>query len=93
MTSLHGIVCHIGLLGGVFGLKSFDPIKEIPSGVYLTGFYSNSPTQRQIDSMMSLIEKSDIHPAIARVFPFDRISEAHALAESRAQIGKIVVIV
>ncbi len=48
ITARHGIVCHTGLLGGVYGLKDFDPIKEIPSGVYLTGFYSNSPTQEQI---------------------------------------------
>ncbi|MDE6768560.1 MAG: zinc-binding dehydrogenase, partial [Muribaculaceae bacterium] len=54
LTALHGIVCHTGLLGGVFGLKNFDPIKEIPSGAYLTGFYSNKPTPQQIQDMMSL---------------------------------------
>lgn len=45
LTAFHGIVCHTGLLGGVFGIKDFDPIKEIPSGVYLTGFYSNHPSK------------------------------------------------
>lgn len=91
VTATHGIVCHTGLLGGVFGLKDFDPIKEIPSGVYLTGFYSNSPTQEQIDGMMTLIEQGNIHPIIAKVFPFERIADAHSLAEHRGQIGKIVV--
>ncbi len=91
LTSYHGIVCHTGLLGGVFGLKNFDPIKEVPSGVYLTGFYSNNPTQAQINGMMNLIEKGNIRPIIAESFPFDRISEAHLLAEQCAQIGKIVV--
>lgn len=47
VTVLHGIVCHTGLLGNVFGLKDFDPIKEIPSGVYLTGFYSNAPRRHR----------------------------------------------
>ena len=61
LTALHGIVCHTGLLGGVFGLKNFDPIKEIPSGVYLTGFYSNKPTPKQIQDMMSLIERGKIY--------------------------------
>ncbi len=93
VTSLHGIVCHTGLLGGVFGLKNFDPIKEIPSGVYLTGFYSNSPAQWQIDRMMELISEHDIHPVIAASFPLDRIGDAHELAEKRGQIGKIVVTV
>ncbi len=93
LTATHGIVCHTGLLGGVYGLKNFDPIKDIPSGVYLTGFYSNYPTLRQISDMMSLIEKGGIHPVIAEKFTLDDISKAHLLAEQRGQIGKIVVTV
>ncbi len=91
LTALHGIVCHTGLLGGVFGMKNFDPIKEIPSGVYLTGFYSNTPTQEQISGMMDLIDSGKIRPVIAGIFPFEKISEAHTLAEQRGQIGKIVL--
>ncbi len=91
LTAEHGIVCHTGLLGGVYGLRDFDPIKEIPSGVYLTGFYSNFPTAGQISGMMQLIEAANIHPVVARKFPFERIAEAHELAEKRGQIGKIVV--
>ncbi|MDE6549546.1 MAG: zinc-binding dehydrogenase [Muribaculaceae bacterium] len=91
LTTIHGIVCHTGLLGGVYGLKNFDPIKDVPSGVYLTGFYSNNPTLRQITDMMALIEKGDIHPIIAKKFTLDNISDAHLLAEQRGQIGKIVV--
>lgn len=91
VTSLHGIVCHTGLLGGLYGLKDFDPIKEIPSGVYLTGFYSNSPTQMQIDEMMDIIAQGRIRPIISAEFPFSRIAEAHLLAEQRSQAGKIVV--
>lgn len=91
LTARHGIVCHTGLLGGVFGLKNFDPIKDIPSGVYLTGFYSNRPTVQQIEEMMSLIERGDIHPVIAQCFMLKNISDAHLMAEQRGQIGKIVV--
>lgn len=93
LTALHGIVCHTGLLGGVYALKSFDPIKEIPSGVYLTGFYSNTPTQKDIDGMMTLIEREEIHPVIAGVFPLDSIAMAHEAAEQRNHSGKIVVTV
>lgn len=93
LTAMHGIVCHTGLLGGVYGLKDFDPIKDIPSGIYLTGFYSNKPTVQQIDGLMSLIEKGGIHPVIAENFPLENISDAHLLAEQRGQIGKIVVTV
>lgn len=93
VTATHGIVCHTGLLGGVFGLKNFDPIKDIPSGVYLTGFYSNNPSAQQIDNMICLIERSGIHPIIANRFALENIAEAHLLAEQRGQIGKIVVTV
>lgn len=91
VTALHGIVCHTGLLGGVFGLKDFDPIKEIPSGIYLTGFYSNSPTQHQISGMMDLINSAGIRPAIARSFTFNQIADAHRLAETRSLSGKITI--
>lgn len=91
ITARHGIVCHTGLLGNVFSLKDFDPIKEIPSGVYLTGFYSNSPTQAQIDGMMRLIDSAGIHPIIAAKFSLEEIASAHQLAEKRGQTGKIIV--
>lgn len=44
-----GIVCQTGLLGGVYALNGFDPIKDIPNGVYLTGFF---PTTRRSRSWM-----------------------------------------
>ena len=91
LAALHGIVCHTGLLGGFYGLKNFDPIKDIPSGVYLTGFYSNNPTQRQISDMLSLIEIGDIQPVIADKFTLENISDAHLVAEQRGKIGKIIV--
>lgn len=93
VTALHGIVCHTGLLGGIYGLKDFDPIKEIPSGVYLTGFYSNNPSQKEIDDMMNLIITSKIHPVVAAQFSLDQIAKAHAMAEERGNVGKIVVTV
>lgn len=92
LVSLHGIVCHTGLLGGVFSMKNFDPIKEIPAGVYLTGFYSNTPSKYQINGMMDLIEKGDIHPVIAESFCLEDISKAHKLLEKNSRIGKIVVL-
>lgn len=91
LTALHGIVCQTGLLGGVYALTAFDPIKDIPSGKYLTGFYSNNPTQKQIDDMMALIGSAGIRPFIAAHFTLDRIADAHIMAERRGQLGKIVI--
>ncbi|MDE5993353.1 MAG: zinc-binding dehydrogenase, partial [Oscillospiraceae bacterium] len=47
------IVCSTGILGGLYTLNGFDPIKDIPNGVYLTGFFSNYPAQEIMD--LSLI--------------------------------------
>ena len=36
---------------GSYALNGFDPIKDIPNGVYLTGFFSNYPTQQVMDEI------------------------------------------
>ncbi len=51
-----GIVCDTGILGGVFALDGFDPIKDIPNGVYLTGYFSNYPTQELVDGIFAFIK-------------------------------------
>lgn len=57
-----GIVCHTGVLGGVFALDGFDPIKEIPNGVYLTGFFSNYPTQQTVDEIFAFLNERKLEP-------------------------------
>lgn len=91
LTAFHGIVCHTGVLGKKGSLDNFDPIKDIPNGVYLTGFFSNYPTQKAIDGIFSLIKEHHIHPVISRVFSLDEIAEAHRFAESNKANGKIVI--
>ena len=38
-----------------------------------------------------LVESGRVHPRIARVFPLNEAAAAHALMESSAHIGKIVL--
>ncbi len=86
-----GIVCDTGILGGVYSLDGFDPIKDIPNGVYLTGYFSNYPTQETVDSIFAFMKEHDLHPRYARCFPFSEITQACiALDEGKAG-GKIVV--
>ena len=49
-----GTVCNTEILGGVFTLNGFDPIKEIPNGVYFTGFFSNYPDQKTMKDIFLL---------------------------------------
>ena len=86
-----GIVCQTGLLGGVYALNGFDPIKDIPNGVYLTGFFSNYPTQQIMDEIFSFLNEKNLIPATGKVFDFENILEAVTAQDEGSVNGKIVV--
>lgn len=88
-----GICCSTGILGNVFTLDKFDPIKEIPNGCYLTGFYSNYPTQEIIDEMMTFIDDYEIIPEIGKVYSFDNVIEYSRDLENGKTNGKGIVVV
>lgn len=92
LLNKHGIVCVTGILGKKATLDNFYPIKDIPSGVYLTGFVSNSPNQQLISALFSHIKQYNIQPIIAKVFSLNQLTEAHKLMESNDANGKIVVV-
>ncbi|MCR5272974.1 MAG: alcohol dehydrogenase catalytic domain-containing protein [Lachnospiraceae bacterium] len=94
MTSVEkrGIVCQTGILGGVYALNGFDPIKQIPNGVYLTGFYSNYPTQEIVNDMFSFFKDHDIKPIHGPVYTFEKIKDALLMQESGKAGGKIIVL-
>ena len=86
-----GYVCNTGILGNVFTVEHFDPIKYIPNGVFLSGFFSNFPTQHTISAMLKLINEKNIRPLYAKVFTLNEIAQAHTLLEKGGAGGKIVV--
>ncbi len=86
-----GYVCSTGLLGKQFTVAQFDPIKYIPNGVFLTGFFSNFPTRQAINNMLMLIRKGGIQPLYSKVFALDEIVEAHTLLEQGGAGGKIIL--
>ena len=86
-----GVVCQTGLLGGVYALNGFDPIKDIPNGVYLTGFFSNYPTQQIMDEIFAFLNEKKLVPVSGKVFGFDEIREA-VIAQDEGKVnGKIVI--
>ena len=86
-----GIVCHTGLLGGVYTLDGFDPIKEIPNGVYLTGFFSNYPTQRTVNEIFAFLNEHKLEPCFGECYDFEHIRDACIALDSGKVNGKIVV--
>ncbi|WP_094606015.1 L-threonine 3-dehydrogenase [Sporomusa silvacetica DSM 10669] len=89
--SYHGVVCATGMLGRQGTIENFDPIKDIPNGVYLSSFFSNYPTQEYMNKIFAHIRQYDLKPPIAKFFSLDDIAEAHLLMESNIANGKIVV--
>lgn len=87
------VVCNTGILGGVFAMNGFDPIKDIPNGVYLTGFFSNFPEASTIREIFDFMEKKKLSPKIGARFEFKDIREACVALDSGKINGKIVVTV
>ncbi len=85
------IVCNTGVLGGIYTLSGFDPIKDIPNGVYLTGFFSNYPTQRVMDDIFTFINDNGLTPHCGKVFDFSEIAAAVTAQDRGAVNGKIVI--
>ena len=88
-----GIVCNTGILGGVFTLNGFDPIKDIPNGVYLTGFFSNYPTQNVINEIFRFLSEKSVTPVYGAQYCFSDIREACIALDSGKVNGKIVITV
>ncbi|MCC8068848.1 MAG: zinc-binding dehydrogenase [Ruminococcus sp.] len=86
-----GIVCNTGVLGNVYALNNFDPIKFIPNEVYLTGFFSNYPTQTVMNDIFSFIDEHKITPLIGAKYNFSDISTALYDMDNHRVDGKIVV--
>jgi len=87
------IVCNTGILGGVFELNGFDPIKDIPNGVYLTGFFSNYPTQEIMDQIFAFLNEHHLRPRVGQVFNLEHIRDAAAAQDGNKVNGKVVVTV
>ena len=86
-----GIVCNTGVLGGAYTLNGFDPIREIPNGVYLTGFYSNYPTEETMRDIFEFLDQHNLKPDIGATFAFEQIRDACMALDSGSVNGKIVV--
>ncbi len=85
------IVCNTGVLGKVYEWNHFDPIKDIPNGVCLTGFYSNYPSTRMIQDIFDFIDAHDLKPLVGAVYDFKDIRDACVALDGGKVNGKIIV--
>ena len=85
------IVCNTGVLGKVYEWNHFDPIKDIPNGIYLTGFYSNHPSRQVLQDIFRFLDEHGLKPLLGEAFDFAHIREACIAQEEGSARGKIVV--
>ena len=94
-----GRSCLAGWLGGLDPIPDFNPLLQMPSGVYLTFFGSfvfGTPGFPLSDVPLQQIAEDaaagglDARPV--RVFRFDEIREAHRVMEANEAHGKMVVV-
>src|SRR5499427_5730809 len=94
-----GRACLAGWLGGLAPIKDFNPLLQMPSGVYLTFFgsfvfgeqgfpLSDVPLQE----IAQKIASGRLKATPSRVFRFEEIHEAHRLMEANEAGGKMVVV-
>ena len=91
VLSESAFVCSTGILGGVETLKNFEPIFDIPNGVYLTGFFSNNPTQKVVEEIFNFMNENKLRPCVGKIFDFENLREALIAQDSGKVNGKIVV--
>ncbi len=93
-TRVHGTVCFTGMLSNEWTVKDFYPIGYLPSGVRLTA-YSGEAADLPAFVLQEFLDDVVAGRAtvpIDRVFTLDQIAEAHALMETGAAAGKLVVV-
>lgn len=86
-----GIICSCGQLGGQWTLADFDPIMELRRNVYLTTFYSDNVSTKQIQDLIDFVERYGIDVRPEKVFGLEEIQKAHAYLEGGKSFGKVIV--
>jgi NADPH2:quinone reductase len=92
-TRVHGTVCFTGMLSNQWIVPQFYPIGYLPTGVRLTAYSGNAVDlpaavlQRWVDGLAA----ATVSLGPVRVYPMDRIRQAHDDLEHNRGVGKIVV--
>jgi NADPH:quinone reductase-like Zn-dependent oxidoreductase len=93
-----GRACLAGWLGGLAPITDFNPLLQMPSGVYLTFFGSfvfGTPgfplSDVPLQAIAQKVAAGKFNAKPSRVFRFEDIREAHRVMEANEANGKLVV--
>jgi NADPH:quinone reductase-like Zn-dependent oxidoreductase len=95
-----GRACLAGWLGGLAPIPDFNPLLQMPSGVYLTFFASfvfGTPgfplSDVPLQAIAADIAAGRYQAKPSRVFRFEDIREAHRVMDANQANGKMVVLI
>jgi NADPH:quinone reductase-like Zn-dependent oxidoreductase len=89
-----GTVCMTGIVGGKWTLESFQPMGDIPTGVFLTSYsggkgeFMNTPLKDFVEQ----VKRGDMHVQVGKTFPLEEVVKAHEVMEANSAGGKIVLL-
>jgi NADPH:quinone reductase-like Zn-dependent oxidoreductase len=90
---VHGTVCFTGMVSDEWIVHDFYPIGYIPNGVRLTAYGGESADlpRKVLQEFLDDIAADRLPVTIHRVFELDEIAVAHAMMETNAAVGKLVM--
>lgn len=88
-----GMVCMTGILGNEWTMKEFTPMGDIPSLGRLTVYMGESEnlSKELLQEFIDDIENGNLNLNIDKVFPLDKVANAHQYMEDNKAKGKIIV--
>jgi NADPH2:quinone reductase len=92
-TRVHGTVCFTGMVSDEWIVRDFYPIGYLPNGVRLTAYGGESADlpRQVLQDFLDDVAAGRLAVPISRVFELDEIAVAHAMMETNAAVGKMVV--
>jgi NADPH:quinone reductase-like Zn-dependent oxidoreductase len=92
-AKVHGTVCFTGMVSDEWTVRDFYPIGYIPNGVRLTAYDGEAADlpPHVLQEFLDDIAAGRLSLTIHRVFELEEIASAHAMMETNAAVGKMVV--
>jgi NADPH:quinone reductase-like Zn-dependent oxidoreductase len=89
-----GRVCMTGILGGEWVWNEFEPLVDIPNGVFLTSYGGGSEDLKpeELQAYVDDVAAGTVPVGLDRTFTLDEIVEAHSYMEANRARGKLVVL-
>jgi len=83
-----------GILGGEWIWNEFEPLVDIPNGVFLTSYGGGSEdvTAEELQGFVNDVASGNVPVSLDRTFGLDEIIEAHRYMETNSAKGKLVVL-